>query len=181
VGENWRSQNFSRIKDFWWKFEKNRKIYRKIQNWKSGHPQLTSFQLQYWSVLETLPCLWNFRIYLGRKWIFQQFLSSKPPWPMKLAPPNCRCIIRRWQISCRYVYIFRKLNSINLINHNFSFCGAWNEHLTGMLQLNVTTIVWNFDKCCVLFFWRWFTCQEILNGYLGGTLETLTSQIGCMD
>ncbi len=43
---------------------------------------------------------------------------------MKLAPPNCRCIIKSWQISCRYVYVFRKSNSIYPINHNLSFCEA---------------------------------------------------------
>ncbi len=56
--------------------------------------------------------------------IFQQFLSSKPIWPCKMALPNCRCIIESWQILCRYVYVFRKLNSINPINHNLSFCGS---------------------------------------------------------
>ncbi len=35
---------------------------------------------------------------------------------------NFECIIKSWQISCRYVYIFIKSNFINLINHSFSFC-----------------------------------------------------------
>ncbi len=42
----------------------------------------------------------------------------------KLAPPNFRCIIKRWQILCRYVQVFRQLNSINHINHNLNFCEA---------------------------------------------------------
>jgi hypothetical protein len=41
-----------------------------------------------------------------------------------MAPPIFRCIVEIWKISCRYVYVFRKLNSINPINHNLRFCEA---------------------------------------------------------
>jgi hypothetical protein len=73
-------------------------------------------------VLETLSCLWNFRIHSGKKWNFQQFLPLMQPRPYKVASPICRCIIKSWQISCRYVYVFRKSNSIIPIHHNLSFC-----------------------------------------------------------
>jgi hypothetical protein len=43
---------------------------------------------------------------------------------MKLALPNFRCITKSWQILCRYVCVFKKLNSINPINNNLTFCGA---------------------------------------------------------
>ncbi len=75
-------------------------------------------------MLETLPCLWNFRLHLGKKCIFQQFLALMRLCPYKVALPNCRCIIKSWQISCRYAYVFRKFISINPINHNLSFCEA---------------------------------------------------------
>ncbi len=75
-------------------------------------------------MLEILPCLWNFRIHLGKKCIFQPFLSLTRPRPYKVGLPNCRCVIKSWQISCRYVYIFRKSNSIIPIHHNLSFCTA---------------------------------------------------------
>ncbi len=60
----------------------------------------------------------------GKKCIFQQFLPLSRPRLYKVALPNCRCITESWQISCRYAYVFRKLNSINPINHNLSFCEA---------------------------------------------------------
>jgi hypothetical protein len=69
-------------------------------------------------VFETLPCLWNFWLHLGKKYIFQQFLPLMRSRPYKVALPNRRCIIESWQISCRYVYIFRKSNSINPIHQN---------------------------------------------------------------
>ncbi len=94
----------------------------KIRSTRGNIPQLTSFQLKYWSVFETLPCLWNFWLHLGKKCIFQQFLSLMQPRPYKVALPNRRCITKSWQISCRNVYVFRKLNSINPIAHNLSFC-----------------------------------------------------------
>jgi hypothetical protein len=51
-------------------------------------------------------------------------------WSYKVALPNSRCIIKRWQISCRYFYIFRKLNSINPINLNLKFCEARSSFLS---------------------------------------------------
>jgi hypothetical protein len=75
-------------------------------------------------VLETLPCLWNFRIHSGRKFIFQRFSPLMQPRPFKVALPNCRYSTESWQNSCRYVYVFRKLNSINPIGHNLNFCEA---------------------------------------------------------
>ncbi len=59
---------------------------------------------------------------MERKCIFQQFSLFMQLWLKKLHLTNCGCILKSWQISCRYVYIFRKSNSINPINHNLSFC-----------------------------------------------------------
>jgi hypothetical protein len=64
----------------------------------------------------------NFLNSFGKKCIFQQFLPLMRPRPYNVAPPICRCITESWKISCRYAYVFRKLNSTNPINHNLSFC-----------------------------------------------------------
>ncbi len=102
----------------------------KICSTRENFPKLTSFQLKYWLVLETLTCLWNFRLRLGKKWTFQQFLPFMVVViVVKVVIPNCRCITESWQITFRYAYIFRKSNSINPINHNLSFCGAKSSFL----------------------------------------------------
>ncbi len=95
-----------------------------IRNTRRNFPSLSGFQLEFWLVLKTLPCLWNFRIHSGKYWNFQQFLPSK-----RLSPWNWRhrtVVVSKksWQISRRYVFVFWKFNSISPIGHNLSFCEA---------------------------------------------------------
>jgi hypothetical protein len=63
-------------------------------------------------------------------------------WPKKLAPSNRRYIIKSWQISCRYVFIFRISNSINPINHNLSFC----EPKSSIPFVKCVFVKFNFTK-----------------------------------
>ncbi len=103
-------------------------------------------------MLETLPSLWNFRIHSGRKWIFQHFSPFMQLWPKKLAPPISRCTIKSWQILCRYVCVFKKLNSINSINQNLSFCEK--QFYRGNARLCFTKTVIVIDRVDGIWFYK---------------------------
>jgi hypothetical protein len=66
----------------------------------------------------------KFQTSFGKKRIFQRSLSFKQLLSKKLTPQNFRCIIKKWKISCRYVFVFIKLNFIVPIDHNLKFWEA---------------------------------------------------------
>ncbi len=111
-------------------------------------------------MLETLPCLWNFWLLLGKKCIFQQFLPLMRHMPYIMALPNCRCIIESWQISCRYVYVLRKLNSINTITHNLSL---WSKIECFLCKMRFCEN--QFYKGTA---WLWFTKTKIVMDRIDG-------------
>ncbi len=58
---------------------------------------------------------------------------------------NFECIMESWQNSCRYIYAFRKFNSVNPIGHNLSFCEAKSNILyVKWVSMNLWRTFW----CC---------------------------------